>query len=272
MEKIKQALEKARMAHTVESLTIRDDKQKKRKMIASEINNIVYTQTKTFKYDEKYLRDRRVITGHTSELISDQYKVLRTQVTQRMKANQWNTLAITSPNEGCGKTITSINLSMSLARDVNHSVLLVDMDLRRPSVHTYFYSNEEFGISDYFDSNKELNEIFFNPGIERLVILPGNRSIANSSEMLSSPITVTLVNELKNRYPNRLVIYDMPPLLSCDDVIAFAPYVDAVMLVVEDEMTTNKDIKRSYELLEKFNVLGVVLNKSKNIETTSRYY
>jgi capsular exopolysaccharide synthesis family protein len=187
-------------------------------------------------------------------------------------ANQWNSLAITSPNEGCGKTLTSINLAINLAREVNHTVLLVDLDLRRPSIQSYFFEKKQPGISEYLDNDMELSEILFNPGIERLVILPGNKPFANSSEMLSSPKMVQLVKELKNRYPNRIVIFDMPPLLLCDDVIAFLPYIDAIMMVVEEGGTRKDDLKRAYELVKNENMIGTVINKSKEKRQSYGYY
>jgi capsular exopolysaccharide synthesis family protein len=272
MEKIKQALERARSERASDKRVEDKNVLLPRECFSEGVQDIVYTQTKTVTVDKKELREKRVIVGDTNDTIADHYKVLRTQVIQRMKANQWNTLAITSPTEACGKTLTSINLSISLARAVNHSVLLVDMDLRRPSVHTYFHSDDQLGIRDYLVDGEELNKILFNPGLERLVVLPGNKSINNSSEMLSSPILVQLVNELKTRYPNRIVIFDMPPLLSCDDMLAFSPYIDAAMLVVEEGITLKEDLKRSYDLLEKTNVLGVVVNKSKVKSGVFSYY
>ncbi|MEL0584279.1 MAG: CpsD/CapB family tyrosine-protein kinase [Candidatus Thiodiazotropha sp. (ex. Lucinoma kazani)] len=272
MEKIKQALERARDAHTT---TKSGDYHRTvvRQAPKPEVTSkITYTKTKSFEISKDQLREKRVIIGDTNDSISDQYKVLRTHVLQRLKANQWNSLAITSPNEGCGKTLTSINLAISLARDVNHSVLLVDMDLRRPSINRYFFTDEQPGISEYLTDGVELSEILFNPGLERLVILPGNKPFANSSEMLSSPKMVQLVEELKNRYPSRIVIFDVPPLLSCDDMIAFSPYIDAVMLVVEEGGTRKDELKRAYELLENSNVIGTILNKSKDKSTVYGYY
>ncbi|MEW8625378.1 MAG: CpsD/CapB family tyrosine-protein kinase [Candidatus Thiodiazotropha sp.] len=272
MEKIKEALEKARNMQS-------PSRDKKKQNIGSSINrdyldleNINYTKTKKIKVSEELLRNKRIIIGEIKDEISDEYKVLRTQVIQLMKKNNWSTLAISSPREGCGKTLTSINLSISIARDVNQSVLLVDMDLRRPNIHKYFFTQEELGISDYLINEKNLDGILFNPGIDRLVVLPGNKSIHNSSEMLSSPKVVNLVKELKNKYSNRLVIFDMPPLLSCDDMLAFTPYTDAIMLVVEDGVTLKQDLKRSVELLNTNKLLGIVLNKSKDSVGIHQYY
>jgi protein-tyrosine kinase len=125
------------------------------------------------------------------------------------------------------------------------------------------------GVIDYLIDQRELAEILINPGIERLVILPGHTSFTNSSEMLSTPRMVRLVEELKTRYPDRIVLFDMPPLLSGDDVIAFSPYIDAVMLVVEDGKTAKEDLRRAWELLDGETIIGVVLNKAD--DATSAY-
>ncbi|MCU7841483.1 MAG: CpsD/CapB family tyrosine-protein kinase [Candidatus Thiodiazotropha sp. (ex Troendleina suluensis)] len=271
MEKIKQALERARDAHTTKSdghsrIAVRQAPE------PEVTSKITYTKTKSVEISKVQLREKRVIVGDTNDSISDQYKVLRTHVLQRLKANQWNSLAVTSPNEGCGKTLTSINLAISLAREVNHSVLLVDMDLRRPSIQHYFFTDAQPGISEYLTEGLDLSEILFNPGLERLVILPGNKPFANSSEMLSSPKMVQLVKQLKDRYPNRIVIFDMPPLLSCDDMIAFSPYVDAVMLVIEEGVTRKEELIRAYELINNTNIIGTLLNKSKDSNSIHGYY
>ncbi|MEW8031765.1 MAG: CpsD/CapB family tyrosine-protein kinase [Candidatus Thiodiazotropha endolucinida] len=272
MEKIKQALERARDAKT--STQHRGNYQTvvRQSPEPEFTSKITYTKTKSVEVSKNSLRNKRVIVGDTNDPISDQYKVLRTHVLQRLKANKWNSLAITSPNEGCGKTLTSINLAISLAREINHSVLLVDLDLRRPSIQQYFFSDEQPGISEYLAEEVELSELLFNPGIDRLVILPGNKPFSNSSEMLSSPRMVQLVEDIKNRYPNRMVIFDMPPVLLSDDVIAFSPYIDVVMLVIEEGVTRKDDLKRAFDLLGEDNLLGTVLNKSKGNELTYGSY
>ncbi|MES9827643.1 MAG: CpsD/CapB family tyrosine-protein kinase [Candidatus Thiodiazotropha sp.] len=265
MEKIKKALERARDLSNGVLTEVRQTKPICQSSGFVDLTDIKYTSTKTIEISNEVLREKRILSGITSDPIIDHYNVLRTQVLQRLKPNQWNLLAVTSPNEGCGKTITAINLAISIAREVNHSVLLIDMDLRNPSIRQYFVDERLPGISDYVNEDKELSEILFNPGLDKIVILPGNRPINNSSEMLSSPKVVKLVQELKNRYQNRIVIFDMPPLLSCDDVIAFSPYIDAVMLVVSEGSTLKKELVRSCELVSKLNVIGTVINKSKAV-------
>ncbi|MCG8582624.1 MAG: CpsD/CapB family tyrosine-protein kinase [Bacteroidales bacterium] len=275
MEKIKKALERARDKRGSEGIGSSDQHRSQKRNQSLEkvdLTQISYTLTKTIEVTKEALRKKRVFSGNENDNISSQYKVLRTHVLQCLKSNKWNSLAITSPNEGCGKTLTAINLAISMAREVNHSVLLVDMDLRRPSVQDYFVDDRLPGISEYLNDSKDLNEILFNPGLDRIVVLPGNKPIENSSEMLSSPKMVGLVNELKKRYPNRIVIFDLPPLLSCDDVMAFSPYVDALMLVVSEGETLKKELERSYELLSGSNVIGTVLNKSHEERIEANYY
>ena len=259
MERIKQALDRARDQQQTATSGLRPPIQNK---AADLKQGITYTETSVVPVTPTVLRNNRVVAANENNPIAASYKVLRTQVLQRLRVNKWNSLAITSPTEGCGKTLTAINLAISLAREVNHTVLLVDLDLRRPNLHTYFPDIPGLGISDYLLGDTELNNILINPGIERLVILPGHEAFSNSSETLSSPKMVQLVEELKTRYPSRIVLFDLPPVLSSDDVLAFAPYVDAALLVVEDHQTQKRELKRAVELLDAINILGTVLNKA----------
>ena len=107
----------------------------------------------------------------------------------------------------------------------------------------------------------------FNPGIDRMVVLPGREPIFNSSEMLSSPKMIALVDELKTRYPSRIVIFDLPPLLATDDALAFSPYVDAILLVAEEGKTSKEDLLQVKNILKDSNIIGTVLN---NAELPSR--
>jgi capsular exopolysaccharide synthesis family protein len=234
--------------------------------------SFVYTQTRVLPVSEDWFREHRVLAALQNDAVSDAYKVLRTGVLQRMRANGWSTLAITSPARGAGKTLTAVNLAVSMAGEVNNSVLLVDLDLRRPHVRSYFSDARLPGLSDYLTSDTPLNDILFNPGIDRLVVLPGHKAFANSSEMLSSPRMVQLADELKSRYPKRIVIYDMPPLLVCDDVMAFTPHVDAILMVVEEGGTTREELARAAELLADLNLIGTVLNKSSEQRSAYGYY
>ncbi len=231
-----------------------------------------YSQTATLPADAVRLRENRIILTQEQDVIADAYKVLRTHVLQRMRTNGWKTLAVTSPMDGNGKTLTAINLAISLAQDVNQTILLVDLDLRRPTLGRYLWELPTRGISDYLTEGTDLGSLLVHPGVERLTVLPGNHSFTQSSEMLLSPRMVQLVQELKTRYENRLIVFDMPPLLTSDDVLAFLPHLDAVMLVIEDGKTTKDQLDQAYRLLGDKHIIGTVLNKSAEASSAAGYY
>jgi len=224
-------------------------------------NVIAYNKTRIIETSPDFLRSMRVIAGLEPGAVTDAYRLLRTQVLQRMREHNWNTLAITSPSLNEGKDVTAINLAVSMAMDVNQTVLLVDLDLRQPSLHEYFDYIPEQGLSDHLKIGTPLDEILFNPSIERLVVLPGRDIIYNSSEMLSSPTMTNLVVELKERYPNRMILFVLPPLLGTDDALAFSPYVDAILLVIDEGKTATADLARTMELMQSVDIIGTVLNK-----------
>lgn len=224
---------------------------------------IGYTQTKRIPVSAKVLAEHRIINPRTDQAVLRAYKILRTRVLQRLQQNGWTTLGITSPAPDNGKTLTAINLGISLARKLDYTVLLIDVDFQRPSLHTYFGLHPEHGLSDHLSGDIKLGEVLINPGIERLVLLPECGARESSSELLSSSRMERLIEEVKNRYPTRLVLFDLPPVLVGDDVEAFSSLVDATLLVVEEGKSTKEEVARSIELLEYSNFLGAVLNKSK---------
>lgn len=261
MERIKQALEKARL-----------ERQKTGGMPPAlppdrggnhAAESVVYTHTRTIDVAKHFLQEKRIISGFEQNAFTDAYRILRTQVLQRLREKNWNTLAVTSPGINEGKTLTAINLAISLAMEVNYTVLLVDADLRHPSVHEYFGIEAAHGLSDYLTADRPLSELLIHPAdVPGFVVLPGGRPLINSAEMLNSPKMARLVEELKSRYPSRIILFDMPPLLSAADTLAFSPYVDAALLVVEDGKTQAGDVKRAIDLLQGTSVIGTVLNKS----------
>jgi exopolysaccharide/PEP-CTERM locus tyrosine autokinase len=257
MERIKEALERARQERGEAPPATPAPKA------AARSAEISYTQTRTAQIPNGVLRNRRVITAMPDSDFADAYKILRTQVLQRLKENDWNVLAITSPGEDEGKTLTAINLAISLAMEVNYTVLLVDANLRHPSIHDQLGLPAGKGLSEYLLDDMPLPDLLVHPqNLEHVVILPGGRAVPNSAELLNSPKMIHLVDELKNRYPSRIVIFDLPPVLSAADALAFAPYVDATLLVLEEGKTTQEDARRAVELLDCTNVIGTVLNKA----------
>ncbi len=221
-------------------------------------------RNKVVDIDADVFERNRLVAALPKHPLADSYRMLRTRVLQQMRGNGWSTLAITSAGINSGKTLTAINLAISLAREVSSTVLLVDLDLRSPSIHEYFEYVPDVGISDYLSGDTPISQMQFSPGIERLSILPGRESMENSAETIRSPKMINLVTELKARYSDRLVIFDLPPMLATDDALAFAPYVDALLMVAAAGTTTRDDLQQSLELLKDVPVIGTVLNKSRS--------
>ncbi len=235
------------------------------------LDSIRYTTTKTTIVDPEILRNNRVIMGLYNDPRADIFRVLRTNVLRQLRENNWNSFAITSATLGAGKTFISVNLAIAIAMEGNQSVLLVDADLRRPTVGKYLGLQGEWGLVDYLKGDASLEDTLINPGIERLVILPGASYSNNSSELISSRKMVNFIKEIKSRYESRIIIFDIPPLFAADDALLFIPHIDAALLVVEDGKNTTDELQHSMYILEQTNLLGLVVNKSRQSIPTYQY-
>lgn len=262
MDKISKALELSRRSRAAN----------RRSYTAPAPEEISYTRTRTVELDRSYLARQGIIEGLSDRSVVDAYKLLRTRTMQRMRQNDWKTLGITSARENEGKSVTAINLAISIAKKFEHTVVLVDGDLRRPSVHRLMGFNPEAGLSDVLRHDTLVEDVLIHPDVHSLVVIPGREAVEGSSEYLASPKMGALIQELRNRYPSRYVIVDLPPVLMADDVVAFSPLLDAVMVVVEDEKTSTLELQRTMELLEGVDIVGTVLNKSKDANEESYYY
>ena len=222
--------------------------------------------------DKNTLKTNKILSEIDDQRIIDIYGLLRTRVLQRMHQNKWQSVGITSAGKDHGKTLTSINLAISIAMKQTHTVVVVDADLRNPSIHKSLGFKPQFGLSDYLTSDIQIDDVLIDPGIDRLFIVPGNKSTETSSELLSSPKMSRLARELKTRHTSRIVIYDLPPVLMGDDVVAFSPNLDTALLIAEEGSTQSDQLKRSIDLLEGVDIIGTVLNKSKNSIQNLEYY
>lgn len=269
MERIRKALERAGQDRMAATDVLRHTSTQ---TFQSDLSTGVrYTMTKMVEVSGKTLLDNRVIAALPEHKFKDAYRMMRTRVLQTMRNNGWTSVAVTGPASGCGKTLTAINLAVSLAMEVTHTVLLVDLDLRRPSVHKYFGYEPELGLSDYLTTDVPLHQLLFTPSIDRLVVLPGRNALPNSAEMLRSPRMVALVNEIKTRYPDRLIVFDLPPILAADDALAFSPYTDCFLMVAESGGTKKDDLQKAFEILKNTPLVGTVLNKSESPSTGYGY-
>jgi protein-tyrosine kinase len=224
--------------------------------------------------DETALAENNVLPQITDASALRAYKILRTRLLRRLEANQWRTLAVTGVTAGDGKTLTAINLAIALSQDVSTWVFLVDLDLHRPRIAEYMGMagmHGARGLSDYLLGGATLDDITYSPNIERLAIIPNFQPVPNASELLNAPRMADLVQRLEAESPRRIVIFDMPPILAADDVLAFAPQIDGLLLVVGEGTTGRDALKSAKEVLDEMNLVGVVLNRSAE-RNDSAYY
>ncbi len=263
MERIKKALEKAKAEGLSLNVNVKKDIFGKNKNSENKepLENIIYTQTRRNQINLPELSEQRVIAAQNHDQRATCFHMLRTQVLRKMRQENWNTLAITAAITGTGKSLVSANLAVSIAHEVNQTVLLVDLDMRHPSIHKYFGIEPDEGVQDYLNKDIHLSTVLVNPGIERLVLLPGKGSIDNSSELLTSPKMTNLFKEIKSRYKSRYILFNLPPLLETDDAIAFLPSVECALFVLASGKTTESELKNALRLLDGTNLIGSVFNK-----------
>lgn len=232
-------------------------------------SRIDFSQTKIQPISHEQLRQNKIFALFSKTKINDRFKALRTQVLRKLENLGTNSVMVTSANPGEGKSFTSINLGVSIAQQLDRTVLIVDTDLKNPTVDHYDFAKDFFnvdvklGLADVLTGDVELKEALINPGIEKLTILPGGMYLHNSAELLGSPKMELLVDEIKQRYKDRIVIFDTPAVLACADPVALSKYVQSVLFVVEEEKTSADDIRQAIKLLSDIEVIGMILNKSK---------
>jgi protein-tyrosine kinase len=150
--------------------------------------------------------------------------------------------------------------------------MLIDCDLRRQSIHRVLGIESEAGIVDYLIDDKPLKEFIIWPGIEKLTLISGGRSIQNSAEVLGSVRMRSLTLELKARYEDRLVIFDSPPVLSGADTLALAPCVDCILMVVNESRTRMRDVNKALEMIPREKFIGYVMNQQRKVSKSGYYY
>lgn len=221
--------------------------------------------------DAAYLQANRVIAHGVTNPLSRPFDMLRTQVTQAMEEKGSKILAITSPTPGCGKTLIAANLALSIARHPEKSILLVDLDLRKPRVATSFGLPSRPGLLDVLDGTMRLNDAISEAciGNQRMLVLPTDPT-HGSSDIMASRIMAGLFQDLRREFVNTTIIVDLPPILASDDVIAVLPQIDCILLVTAVGVTKVADIDESSKHLRSTDVVRVVVNKT--AEPTSSYY
>jgi protein-tyrosine kinase len=214
--------------------------------------------------DTVHLEANRIVAhGGNLDQSVRYYDMLRTQVLQEMEKRNWQFLAVTSPTPGCGKTVTACNLAMSIARRPDGCVLLVDLDLRKPTVGSYLGLRNEPGIISVLEGQSALSTAIVQAivGRDSLLVLSGSTPLARSSEWMASQTMAMLLETIKRDFRSHTVIFDLPPMLLGDDVVSILPRMDAVLLVAAVGNSTVADIKECQKHLQRTPVVRVLVNK-----------
>ena len=191
---------------------------------------------------------------------AEQFKLLRTNLLFPVSGKPRRTIMITSAVPGEGKSFVAANLAVSIAQGINEHVLLMDCDMRMPSIHRSFGFGNVYGLSDYLANGASLSSSLLKTKVEKLTILPGGKPQHNAAELLSSEKMSQLLAEVKTRYPDRYIIIDSPPPKLTAESSAIARQVDGIILVVKYGSTNREIVSDLINIIGKEKILGVIIN------------
>jgi Mrp family chromosome partitioning ATPase len=207
-----------------------------------------------------------------NERVVAAYRMIRTRLLHLSRTNSLRSIAVTSPGPGDGKSLTSINLALSLARDPLTSVFLIDLDMRNPSICRYLGVKPPVELLSYFTGDRKPSDVFFSVGSTNLAIAGGLTSTELASELLSSGKLEALLSYVSSTSPNPIILLDLPPVLVTDEALLVAPKVDATLLVVSEGKTRRESLSRAMNMLAEFKSVGVVLNRATEATGNNAYY
>ena len=218
--------------------------------------------------DRDGLESRHVVLPGESGAPSHAYRMLRTQILTHIRARACRVIGIVSATDNDGKTLTATNLALSLCTEPNQTVILVDLDLRRPSIAPLLGIQAERGLEQWLAGRASLDDVCVGvEGLERLLVLPTMHAVPNSADLLAGPRLAAMLGELRGTQSDRVVIVDLPPALLATDVLTVAPLLDGVVVVAAEGRTRRDDLQRLRELLLPVRVIGTVLNMASDFES-----
>lgn len=204
---------------------------------------------------------------------AEEYRKLKSSLVKLTKSDEFrNTIMVTSAVAGEGKTVTALNLAISLAQEFDHTVLLIDADLRRPSIHRYLGIEAAKGLSDCLLAGVNPGEVLINTGIGKLVVLPAGKEVRNPVELFTSQRLSSLLQEIKHRYPDRFVVIDTPPVLPFAETRHLSHLVDGTVFVIKENEASSQGVAEALEAVKGGNVLGIVYNDARTDRLGDRYY
>lgn len=266
MSRIEKALEKAiQLRSEVQPV---DEEQKK---IPANIPKSTSNSSRRIPIDSA----NRLLTtiNDPKSLVSEQYRKLKSCLVRITNGEPFhNLIMVTSAISGEGKSLTSVNLAVSMAHELDLTVLLIDADLRRPTIHRLLGFEASRGMADCLLDGADLSDVIVKTDIGKLSVIPAGRVVENPLELFTSKKMQELIEEIKHRYRDRYVIIDTTPLLPFAETRILAHMVDGIVLVINEGVTKQATILESKELLKGCPVLGMVLNNSTSINREHDHY
>ena len=202
---------------------------------------------------------------------TEQYRILRSRIIGFCEQRNVRTLLVTSSIPGEGKSTVASNLAVAIANGINDHALLIDSDLRKPTIHNSFSLKNNLGLSNYLTTSLPLTQTLHKSTIGKLTILPAGTSVHNPSELLSSKKMIELIREIKNRYDDRYIIFDSTPIQQTPEPVALSKHIDGIIFVVRSGVTNRDLVKRSVASLDKNKIIGIVFNMVKDYIKTNYY-
>jgi receptor protein-tyrosine kinase len=246
---------------------------------AAELQNQHREFSKSIKVDTDRLEDFGFLSlTKTGTLLNQEFREIKRPLLQNIKGKtaheiqRANLIQVTSALQGEGKTFTSINLALSIAKELDYRVLLIDADILKSSVSRTFGIEVDKGLTDYlYGDVRNLSEVMIKTSIPKLSLLPAGSRHHLSTELLNSKFMDNLIQELSDRYKDRVIIIDSPPLLQTNESRVLAQKVGQIVFVVEQNKTTQLSVKNALSLLDPEMVIGLVMNKSRGTSQGNYY-
>lgn len=210
--------------------------------------------------EDTILDDKLVSFFAPSSMVTEQFRRLRTHIIKPNMSTETKTIMITSAMPGEGKSLIAINLAIIIALELHSHALLVDCDLRNPSVSRLFGLHDEKGLSNYLSGDADIPDLIMKTSIDKLSIIPGGPLEENPVELIGSEKMKNLINELKERYDDRYIILDSSPILATTEPTVLNQMADGIILVIKSGSTPRESIEQAIKSLDKNKILGVVLN------------
>lgn len=215
--------------------------------------------------DAARCRERRVLLGDVSGADTAAvaaYRMLRTRLLQRTRNKSWSTVAVTSAGPNDGKTLTAINLALSIAREKGREVVLLDMDMRNPSICPVLGIHPPSELRQYLEHGGRMDQLFFSVGPDNLLIAGSSSPTEHASELLGSPRCDEFLRSVRKGTVDPIILIDLPPVLLTDDALVMAPKVDAVLVVASEGVTSRAELAKVFNVLSEFTIAGLILNRA----------